>query len=70
MNPSFLGFNTIYGTNGQEFAISYEANFSTGAFTGGNDVAIMAIPEPNSMSMLAGSLGLALGLQRFRRRRK
>jgi hypothetical protein len=32
-------------------------------------VAIMAIPEPNSLAMLAGSMGLALGLQRFRRRR-
>jgi hypothetical protein len=35
----------------------------------GNDVVVMAVPEPNSLSMLAGSLGLALGLQRFRRRR-
>ncbi|EDY16433.1 hypothetical protein CfE428DRAFT_6052 [Chthoniobacter flavus Ellin428] len=54
---------------GQEFAISYQASFSGGTFEGGNDVAIMAIPEPNSLSMLAGSLGVALGLQRIRRRR-
>jgi len=32
-------------------------------------VALLVVPEPNAMSMLAGSLGLALGLQRFRRRR-
>jgi hypothetical protein len=63
------GFATVYGTDGQEFAISYTANFATGSFNdqlNGNDVAVMAIPEPNSMSILAGSLGL----QRFRRRRK
>jgi len=27
------------------------------------------VPEPNSMAMLLGSFSLALGLQRFRRRR-
>jgi autotransporter-associated beta strand protein len=60
---------TTLNSNGQLFAISYDASFSAGTFSGGDDVAVMAIPEPNSMSMLAGSLGLALGLQRFRRRR-
>jgi hypothetical protein len=72
IDPNFTagGFSTIYGTDGQEFAISYQASFSSGTFTGGNDVAIMAIPEPNSLSMLVGSIGLALGLQRFRRRRR
>ena len=39
------------------------------ALTGGTSVALLAVPEPNSWSMLAGSLGMALGLQRFRRRR-
>jgi hypothetical protein len=40
--------------------------------SGGNDVSLRAlsIPEPNALSMLAGSIGLALGLQRFRRSRK
>jgi fibronectin-binding autotransporter adhesin len=64
------GYNTITGVNGQLWAIDYTANFSTGSFAigAGDDVAIMAIPEPNSVSMLAASLGLALGMQRFRRR--
>ena len=62
-------FSTITGAGGQLFAISYNASFSGGTLTGGNDVAVMAIPEPNSLAMLAGSLGMALGLQRFRRRR-
>jgi autotransporter-associated beta strand protein len=65
------GYNTIV-FGGQEFAISYSASFSGGNFAAGSgyDVALMAIPEPNSLSMLAGSFCMALGLQRFRRRRK
>jgi len=68
---NLTAFNTIT-VGGQLFAISYTANFSdfnnATNFTGGNDVALMAIPEPNSLAMLAASFGLALGLQRFRRR--
>ena len=64
------GLNTII-FGGQEFAISYTASFTNHSFaTGGSDVALLAVvPEPNSLAMLAGSFGLALGLQRFRRRR-
>jgi autotransporter-associated beta strand protein len=64
------GYNTII-FGGQEFAISYSASFSGGNFAAGsgNDVALMAIPEPNSLAMLAGSFGLTIGLQRLRRRR-
>jgi autotransporter-associated beta strand protein len=47
------------------------ANAASGFTTGGNDIAILAVvPEPNALSMLVGSLGMALGLQRFRRRRR
>jgi autotransporter-associated beta strand protein len=71
-DPFHPGFGT-YTVGGQLFAISYQANFGAGQFfdndaTPGTDVALMPIPEPNSLAMLAGSLGLALGLQRFRRR--
>ncbi|MEI9897830.1 MAG: hypothetical protein WDN28_29230 [Chthoniobacter sp.] len=72
LDVTFSNYHTFFA-GGQAFAISYTANFNGGVgstFSGGNDVAIMAIPEPNSLSMLAGSFGLALGLQRFRRRRK
>jgi fibronectin-binding autotransporter adhesin len=55
--------------NGIDFAISYQGNSGTNSFTGGNDVVLMAVPEPNSLAILAGSVGLSLGLQRFRRRR-
>jgi autotransporter-associated beta strand protein len=71
-DSNLTAFDSIV-IGGQLFAISFTANFSdlnnSTNFSGGNDVALMAIPEPNSLSMLAGSLGLALGLQRFRRRR-
>jgi fibronectin-binding autotransporter adhesin len=71
--PALPGFNTV-SFGGQEFAVSYTANFHGGVgstfATGGHDIALMAIPEPNSFSILAASFGLALGLQRFRRRRK
>jgi hypothetical protein len=43
------------------------ANFET--ITGGNSVALYSVPEPSSLGMLLASLGVALGLQRFRRRR-
>jgi autotransporter-associated beta strand protein len=53
-----------------EFAISYTADVTGGTggtFTGGNDVAIMAVPEPAGLGLLgAGAFGL---LTRRRRRR-
>jgi autotransporter-associated beta strand protein len=64
--PTYQVIN--FGPNA--FAISYQGDVTAGTFTGGNDVVLMAVPEPNSLAMLAGSLGLAVGLQRFRRRRK
>jgi autotransporter-associated beta strand protein len=72
-DPNLPLYSTFF-VGSQEFAVSYSANYNNGSNSqfaqgSGNDIAIMAIPEPNSMSMLAGSLGLALGLQRFRRRR-
>ncbi len=51
----------------QEFQISFGADFATNSFSGGNDVALLVIPEPNALSLLACSLGFALGLQRLRR---
>jgi hypothetical protein len=61
--------DTVTLSNGQQFAIVEDANFSTNSYTGGNDLALIAVPEPSTgVSLLAG-LGSLLGLQRFRRRR-
>jgi uncharacterized protein (TIGR03382 family) len=51
--------------SGLDWIITYQADYDNGAFTNGNDVALMAIPEPSTA--LFGGLGF-LGL--LRRRRK
>ena len=62
INYAFSGAETASHLNASTFASE----------SGGANVAVlvMAVPEPNSWSMLLGSLGLSIGLQRFRRRRK
>lgn len=52
-------------TSGQGFQISYNANSTTGLFTGGNDVALLAIPEPGIAGLLL--LGSTPFLRRGRR---
>ncbi|OPZ30521.1 MAG: hypothetical protein BWZ02_00723 [Lentisphaerae bacterium ADurb.BinA184] len=49
--------DTFYG---KKWAISYEADLAGNAFLGGNDVALMAIPEPASLALLALAGLLAL----------
>jgi autotransporter-associated beta strand protein len=73
--PGIYGFTS----NGQSYEINYAysgpttgSGFTQASFQadqGGTEVALLVVPEPNSWAMLLGSLGLALGLQRFRRRR-
>jgi fibronectin-binding autotransporter adhesin len=57
-----------YTYGGFDWKISYTANntgVGTGTFTGGNDIALMAIPEPN-VAALIGGLGLFALLRRRR----
>jgi len=64
------GYSTIFAVGGQEFAINYNAVSGSGfSSTGGNDIALMAIPEPGSAVSFLGGLGGLLGVQRLRRRR-
>lgn len=55
----------VYTLGGQAFRISYFGNSGTNSFTGGNDVVLMAVPEPNFAALLGGVGLLAL----LRRRR-
>jgi autotransporter-associated beta strand protein len=67
---TFTLLNSPVGGDSSQFAISYDANFANGSFHGGNDIALMAVPEPTTpMTLLAGAAAL-LGLQRFRRNRR
>ena len=61
------GFSTISFSN-QEFAISYSANSSGGTFTGGHDIALMALPEPETPAILIGGIGMLAFMNRLRRR--
>jgi len=59
-----------YAFNPTTWANAPTQNLATfESITGGNSVALYAVPEPNTLGMLMASLGVALGLQRFRRRR-
>jgi autotransporter-associated beta strand protein len=73
------GSTYAFSSGGESYEINYAFNSGTYSGTqtsfetdsGGTSVAVLvlAVPEPNSWAMLVGSLGVALGLQRFRRRR-
>ena len=73
-SPLFFGgaqFTSI-SVNGYEFAVSYNSTATTffnGGVGGGNDIALLAVPEPNTAAILAAGLGTMAGLGRFRRRR-
>lgn len=60
-----LAEGVVFSSGGSAFRITYEADSASSDFMGGNDVAIMAIPEPTT-PLLCGVAALAL----LRRRRK
>jgi len=49
------------------FAIFYAADFGTNALTGGNDILLIAVPEPSRALLITVA---TLGLVTFRRRRR
>ena len=65
-----MASGSFFQTQGQSFQISYFDDASTpGVFelAGGNDVSLLAVPEPASCALLLGGLAL-LSASRHRRR--
>jgi autotransporter-associated beta strand protein len=63
-----LSQGALFSVGGQSFQISYTGNSGGGTFTGGNDVALMAVPEPSVMALFAIGTGFLLYRSRPRRR--
>ena len=61
---SSLPDGALFTSAGQAFLISYQANSATGTFDGGNDIALLAVPEPGSAALL--TFGSTLLLRRRR----
>jgi fibronectin-binding autotransporter adhesin len=59
-----LAENSVFSQGGTQFRITYAADSTSNSFTGGNDVALIVVPEPSSV--LLAFLGLS-GLLRRRR---
>jgi autotransporter-associated beta strand protein len=71
INGTFAGYaqGATFASYGyMDWQISYTADSGNGTFTGGNDIAIMAIPEPSSCTV--AGIGLAMLLGRRSRSRK
>jgi autotransporter-associated beta strand protein len=64
-----LSNDQVFSFNGESFEITYHAQSGLGAFTGGNDVALMVVPEPSIFATLLVSGGLLICLKGLGRRR-
>ena len=63
-----LGEGSKFTWNSQSWEITYKADSATSSFSGGNDVALMVVPEPSTWVMLLGGIGMLAFGQRLRRR--
>lgn len=65
-----LSQGALFTVSGQQFQISYTADVSSGEFLGGNDLALLAVPEPSTWALLACSLMSLMSVMILRRRRR
>ena len=74
INGEFTHFNgvamtlaegTLIEWNSLQWMITYQADYDSMSFTGGNDLAVQLIPEPGTWALLAAS-GAALAFIRRR----
>lgn len=56
--------DAIVTAGAQEFRISYVADSASDSMAGGNDVALLVVPEPSGLCLLLGGLGLMAGRRR------
>jgi len=63
---SGLADGTVFTLGMNQYRIDYDGNFSTGALTGGTDVMLTVVPEPQTA--LCAAIGLSVLL--FRRKIK
>jgi len=79
-DTNFIGGSTYgFSMAGQQWEINYAypgtasgsgMNAATfAAASGGNNVAILAVPEPGSLGLITSALGMTFALRRFRRLR-
>lgn len=61
-----LANGSLFLVGAQQFQISYTANSTTSSFSGGNDVAIKAVPEPSPVALMLFAFGGAFWLMRCR----
>jgi autotransporter-associated beta strand protein len=64
--PTTLSEGSTFSWNSLSWTITYLADFEGSAFTGGNDLAIKVIPEPTTLAMLLGGVGMLALLRRRR----
>ena len=58
-------------STGDQFELAYNGVYSTGALTGGQDIVVLAVPEPTSLSVIGfGAMGLLASRRRRRASRK
>ena len=61
-------YDVVQASDGEYFAVSYTGENGQFNVAGGNDVMLMAVPEPSAVGSLLVGLASLAGLQRFRRR--